>query len=298
MKFGITFSHKYLSDLKLSVIDALDLALSMKFSIIRLGCYWSEIEKKENRYDFTELNRILDQCERVGQNIVMNVGVKSPRWPEFYWPEFVKEKNFSIEESVNRLNKFVEVVIQELKRYKCITMWQIENEPLDPSGPDNIIIPIEILEKEIEIVRNIDLRPILLTAWGNDVRKRKTVDFLIDMGNYVGLDIYYKVYNRKFLGKNWYSKPETSKNFYKKLVKQEPDKILIAELQAEPWEPEHKAYKNFNNGSMSVDILKANIEKMETIGFQDVWLWGFEYWYYQYSVGNVGYIDLIKNICL
>lgn len=61
---GITLSHLHLEYLGLDKQKSLKKALSMNFSHIRLGAYWNEIEKENNKYDFSDLLEILEQCEK------------------------------------------------------------------------------------------------------------------------------------------------------------------------------------------------------------------------------------------
>lgn len=301
MNFGITFSHKYLNDLKLPVDEALKFAVSMNFDLIRLGCYWNEIEKEMDNYDFSSLHKLLNYCEAKGQGIIMNIGVKSPRHPEFYWPTYVESKNFENEKAVGRLYKFIEKISKELKKYKCIKMWQVENEPLDPSGPENMAIPLEILKNEITILKSIDSRPILLTVWGNDAHKRNTIPLLLPLCDYLGLDIYYKVYVGKGFWGNKYSGINNLLPFFADVLKQNPNKILIAEMQAEPWEDNDDFFRDPSKlskkmGSISVEKIQENLKRTREMGFENIVFWGFEYWYFNYLQTNKRFVDIVNKI--
>jgi len=234
MKYGITFSHRHLKYLNLSIDNALEFAVSMEFDSIRLGCYWREVEKEKENYDFSSLHKILSYCEEKGQGVVMNLGVKSPRYPEFYWPKYLEIRDFSDKNSIQRLYKFIEMTVDELKKYQRIKMWQVENEPLDPSGPDGKVVPLDVLKNEIAIIKANDSRPILLTVWGNDASNRNTIPTLLPICDFLGLDIYYRVYEGRGFGGNKYSGIDHLLPFFTDILNQNPDKVLVAEMQAEP----------------------------------------------------------------
>lgn len=295
LRFGITFSHTHLNHLKIPINDALDLALEMGFSHLRLGSYWREVERNEGVYDFSVLEDLLNRCEKTGQKVIMNVGVKSPRWPEFYWPGYLKEKGFNNSEVRKRTLLFIEKLVKTLNKYSCITHWQVENEPLDPSGQENLAVPIDFLKEEVELVRKLDDRPIILTLWANDLESRQLFPEVLPISDMIGLDLYYKQFIKSDKGKSFYEGPKTNDDYLREIVKTSHKEVIITELQAEPWEKDEKGYLSKNPGSISPELLESNLKKALSLGVKEILLWGFEYWYYQKSQGNNRYLEVIKE---
>ncbi|MFZ5438057.1 MAG: endo-1,4-beta-xylanase [Patescibacteria group bacterium] len=286
---GITFSHRHLEYLKLDVEPALAKALTLNFSHLRLGCYWSEIEPAKNNYNFSKINQLLEKCEVANQPVILTIGVKAPRWPEFYWPEHIKEKNFTHLVTQQKIINFLEKIVEKLKKYQCITYWQVENEPLDPSGPSNLVIPLSFLKKEIELVKNLDHRKVLINFWGNDLLTRKLIYKIEDQADLIGLDLYPKQFVKKILGKNIYKNYfgfHQPKNKLLNTLKNINQKIIITELQAEPWEDNEQEYLSKNPASISPTKLEQNILAALELPIEEILLWGFEYWWWQKKQNN------------
>ena len=295
IRFGITFSHTHLNYLKIPIDDALDFALEMGFSHLRLGSYWHAIEKSKGLYNFSVLEDLLNRCEKTKQKVIMNVGVKSPRWPEFYWPGYLKEKGFNNSEAKKRTLLFMEKLVKTLKNFSCITHWQVENEPLDPSGQENLVVPIDFLKEEVELVRKLDNRPIILTLWANDLESRQLFPKVSSISDVIGLDLYYKQFMKSDKGRSFYEGPRTDDDYLREIVKTSPKEVIITELQAEPWEKDMKGYLSKNPGSISPKLLEGNLKKASSLGVKEILLWGFEYWYYQKSQGDNRYLKVIKE---
>ena len=294
-QLGITFSHPHIQHLGLSVESALEYALSMGFSHIRIGCYWNSIEKHKDVYDFGELERILDKCEAARQPIIMNLGMKSPRWPEFYIPTYLENAEVGGSEMKERVLLFIEATITKLNKYNCITHWQVENEPFDPSGESNLIIPLSILKEEVGLVRSLDKRHILLSLWGNEMEKRNVTPLLLPLTDSIGLDIYFKQYKGTLFGRSFYTGPQTNDEYFRKFIQNSSKPILITELQGEPWEKNEQGYVSEKQRSISPQLLKKNIERAIRFGSKEILLWGFEYWYFQMKKNNRSYMNILKE---
>ena len=297
-KIGITFSHPHLEYLGLNIDDSLKKALSMNFSHLRIGAYWTEIEKQEDKFDFSKLENILKKCEKEKQSVVLTIGVKAPRWPEFYWPEHIKLKNLNNKETQTKIIRFIKKTIQNFKKYKCIKYWQVENEPLDSSGPDNLSIPFEFLEEEVGIVRGMDDRKIIINLWGNDLLNRGYLKKTEELADIIGLDFYPKQFIKKIMGKSFYKNYvgiHQSKNKLIKDLKESKKPIWITELQAEPWEENEKGYFLKNPKSISPQKLVKNIEDAKKIPVEEIILWGFEYWLWKEKVGDDDYLTILQT---
>ena len=92
MKLSTTFSHRHLNYLECDVFQSLDQAFQMDFQYLRLGVYWDEVEKKEGEYDWSTISSLLEKCEKEEQATVLTIGCKAPRYPEFYFPDWLKYK--------------------------------------------------------------------------------------------------------------------------------------------------------------------------------------------------------------
>lgn len=163
---GTTFSQVQCEYLELDWKDTYKETLEMNFDVIRLGAYWSRIERKQGVFDFSELDWQLEQARNKDREILLTVGMKAPRWPEYHIPQWLHEKNRSrngINISENRLIKkhaleFVKQVVIRYSENSNIIAWQVENEPFNRSGPNEWWISEDFLKEEIRIVREIDSR--------------------------------------------------------------------------------------------------------------------------------------------
>jgi hypothetical protein len=295
MLFGTTYSHRHAAYLKLNPIQAFESLLSVGFDSIRLGCYWDEIEKIEGSYDFTTIKSYLDLCEKRNQKVVLTVGMKAPRWPEFFIPSWIQTKSFdSLSPYVDRLMK---ATISSLKDYSCISHWQVENEPLDPSGPDKLTIPYWLLQKEVALVRSLDpQRSVVITMWGNDLTRRDVCTSAAGLADVMGIDMYYKVFITKKFSHSFYLGPRDSEARMKQYIRSHKKPLWITELQAEPWEADHVSYLASEPQSMNTDHLQKNIERVKLLQPEVIFLWGSEYWLWKYSQGDTSMWETVTHI--
>ncbi len=290
-QFGATFSHPHLEYLKIPLEFALEESLKQNFTYLRLGAYWNRIEKNPNQYDFAELIYLLNFFAKNKQKIILTLGVKAPRWPEFYWPDFIEQKSTTSPETQEKILKFIKKVIEATKHFSCITHYQVDNEPFDPIGTENLCISVSFLIQVIELVRKLDRRPIILTLWGNAVMSRGFFKKAEELADIIGLDLYYKQFIAQVFGKNYYKGPNQSDSALEKLINSSTKPVWITELQAEPWEKDEQGYLSKNPESMNSEQLQKNIERAQKLPVQEILLWGFEYWLGQKRQGDRG-LDL------
>lgn len=295
-KIGITFSQPHLEYLGIPIDLAIKEALKYNFSHIRLGAYWNRLEASLGHYDFRELLSLLNHFEKAQQPIILTLGVKAPRWPEFYWPDFIINKNTNNSETQTLLLRFIKQVIEETKSFTCITHWQIENEPLDPSGPENLTISKSFLKQEIELLKQLDSRPVIINLWGNDLLVRGFFENAAELADEVGIDLYYKQFFTQILGKNIYRGPSQKDGALNKLIKSIKKPVWITELQAEPWEKNEQNYLSKNPGSINPEQLKENILRANQLPVKEILLWGFEYWLWRKQQGDNRYLEIIRDI--
>lgn len=283
MKYGFSLSKGQCDWLGVNPNDILNNLKNSKLRVVRLGLYWNEIEKEECIYDFKESEALINLASELGYEIILTLGVKAPRWPEFYTPKYLldKYKNIqSIPEDIltKRLLKFLEASVNKFRDERNITTWQVENEPLDASGPDQVSLSASILQQEIDLVRSLDSRKILVTIWGNDMKRRNTLKkaYALQNVDILGFDIYPK---RPFFFR--FYKPSLTNKDILKMNKEIIDMgmtPILAELQAEPWEEgfDYKLHPE-KIKSISLEQIERNINDYKNLGFETILLWGIEY---------------------
>ena len=92
MKLGASFSHVHLRSLGLNPLRAIEGFKTLNLPWIRLGCYWNEIEKQKGKYDFGNIEPLIEFCEKNNINVVLTIGMKASRWPEYYLPDWLEKK--------------------------------------------------------------------------------------------------------------------------------------------------------------------------------------------------------------
>jgi beta-galactosidase GanA len=85
-QMGASFSQHELEARGLDWRAALVDYKTLGFNFVRLGLYWSDCESTEGVFDFSEMDEIMDSLKDSGIKVLLTVGMKAPRDPEFYIP--------------------------------------------------------------------------------------------------------------------------------------------------------------------------------------------------------------------
>jgi hypothetical protein len=302
---GVTFSRRQAEYLGLPWKDTFSAVLSLSPTVVRLGAYWDEIERRPGEYDFSSLDWQLERLPASSYRVVLTVGMKAPRWPEYYVPSWLLQRTrpgyratVSDDALVRaRALKFVEAVVTQYQDHPSIGYWQVENEPLDPSGPRQWRIGADFVEEEVQLVRALDQgqRPIILSMFvgtppplaglppwrsEDEGRARK----LLSMADILGLDLYpsrgIRVFGHDFYldwsGWGW----ERSAMSLRQLALDQGKDAWVMEAQAEPWEPSKLVYlEGEESRSVGPRTAASTFDRLSSGGFGTILLWGAEHWY-------------------
>lgn len=275
-KLGVDFSKNYAEYLGLDWQEAYTAILDdLEVKEIRLAAPWAQIEPIKDHWVFTDLDWQVEEAVKRGVSIVMVVGRRTPHWPECHDPEWVAELPDEI--VVDRQFQMVEKVVEHYKDVDHIKMWQVENEPLlDLFG----LCPpadINLLRKEVSLVKTLDKRPIMITDSGE-------LSFWVaaaNTGDVFGTTLYRVTYNPWF-GYLYYNLPPIFYNLKARWAGQNPGDVIISELQAEPWAPDGLLDVPLSEQKYSMDgkRLVSHVNYAKKTGFAGAYLWGAEWWYW------------------
>jgi len=287
--FGVTFSQPFAEELGLDWKEAYSAILDdLGVKKIRLVAYWPKVEPFSGRYSFDDLDYQVNTAGRKGANIILVVGRKVPRWPECHIPEWARI--ISESEQQKKILSLIEQVVNRYKENDAIVAWQVENEPFLESFGECPDLDEDFLDKEIALVRKLDgSRPIIVSASGELSSWIQPAT----RANILGTTLYRIVWNKTLS----YFKYPIPPIFYHKranLVKWVTgiDRIIIVELQAEPWGPGAIYQMDIGEQSKSMDLdkFKGIINYTYKTGFDEAYLWGVEWWYWRKEV--LGYPDI------
>lgn len=284
IKYGVTFSPQYAGYLKLDWQNTyLDLLDRLKVRNLRLPSYWDVLESQPGKYNFSQTDFLIKEAGKRGAKIILVVGARQPRWPECHVPAWAQK--LSLED---RRQKILDLAQQIITRYQNSTQiwaWQVENEPFlsffgqgcDPADKN-------FLTKEVDLVKSLSNKPIIMTDSGE-------LGFWVipmQLSDVFGTTLYRRVYDKN-LGYFTFPIPAyfyNIKSAVARIFAPSNKKTIIIELQAEPWLQQLFTVKDF----------KANIEFSQKTGFDQVYLWGAEWWYYMAEQGHPEYLDYAKTL--
>jgi len=282
--YGTTFSKKYADEIGLDWKDAyIKILDDLGAKNLRLVVYWEDSEPTPDRYNYDDIKWQLDEAEKRDAHVILSVGQKVPRFPECFAPQWWKNLK-DTEMKNNELYEFVMNTVIELKGYNSIKIWQIENEPFFPFG-ECAPLARGPIEKEIELVRKIDKRPILVQDSGEGGFWFPTYS----LGDYLGISMYRKIWYDfwgVFLGRSIYFQYPLAHWTYKikaNLVGVPVDRIYVTELQGEPWGPglNTKLTKADKDMTMSRQDFINTIAYAQNAGFKHYYVWGAEWWLWE-----------------
>lgn len=295
IKFGVTFSPRYAKYLQLdwqkTYLQILD---NLKVKNLRIPTYWDILEPQPDQFNFTETDYLLNEAGKRQARMIVVVGAKQPRWPECHIPAWAEK--LTVEKRQEELLQFIGKVVQRYKDDPQIWAWQIENEPMLVFGEGCDKPDINFLKKEVELVKSLSGKTVIMTDSG-ELGFWQTPMFLSDV---FGTTLYRQVSDR-FLGYMTYPLPPYFYSIKSSLIRSifapESKKTIIVELQAEPWladgvfapskqQAERFTTKNFEN----------YIDFSQKTGFDEVYLWGAEWWYFMGEQGYPEYLEFAKTL--
>ncbi|MFA6096638.1 MAG: cellulase family glycosylhydrolase [Candidatus Paceibacterota bacterium] len=293
--YGITYSKDFAIHLSLdwkeTYIALLD---DLGVRQFRIPTYWTETESVKDSYFFDDIDWQISEAKKRNAKIILNVGQKQPRWPECHIPDWAMA--LGAERRQEELLEMIKLTVDRYKNNDTISRWQVENEPYLQFG-NCPKFDEDFLDREIALVKSIDnTRPVIISdsgELGTWYGAGKRADIL-------GTTLYRIVWD-KYLG---YVKYPISSLVYRIkaaviMLTTDVDKIIIVELQGEPWGPKmiietpiEEQYR-----SMGVDQFKNNIEFVKKVEFSEAYLWGGEWWYWLKTKHNDPRIwDEARNI--
>lgn len=308
MEFGATFSHRHLLFLRLDPQEAIRAYALLDLPWIRLSCYWDEIEPQPGVFSFVHIDPLLAYCDTHGIRVALTIGIKAPRYPEFYLPSWLKgEIPFGYRSVITPQHErlfaatrsFLTATIRHVRSYRSIRVYQIENEPLDPSGAHALALSADFVKEEIALVRSLDPnRNILTTVWGNEAKRRNAWQQLAHYSDIVGLDIYYRQAVSFFHLARTHIGPVDSTSETRDIITRMRNlrkTVWISELQAEPWEHNTLVPKHPRPPSFLPEHADDTIGRAAGLFPSVVLLWGFEWWYYRKTEGDASYWQSIAT---
>ncbi len=278
--FGVHFSPQYAEELGLDWQEAyLAILDDLQVKHLRLSAPWDEVEKVRGAWNFAELDWQIAEASKRDIDIILVLGRRTPRWPECHDPVWLD----SLSQELVKAEQ-LEMVAEVIKRYKnenSIIAWQVENEPMLDSFGECPPADVDLLRREVAVVKNLDDRPILITdsgelgAWTVPAR----------IGDLFGTTLY-RVTHNKFLGYFYYHLPPAFYNLKARLTAKDLDEIIISELQGEPWArvPMKTMPLEEMKYSMDEERLKIHANYAKKTGLSSAYWWGAEWWYWMKQV--------------
>lgn len=275
---GMTFSSRYATDLGLDWRETyVTLLQDVGVRKLRLPVYWDLVEQKQGEYLYADVDWQLAEAKKVGAEVILTIGVKVPRWPECHIPDWAEDDTMIRQAGMLR---FIRQTVTRYQNDSTVVKWQVENEPFLNFG-DCPPFDLSFFEQEIALVKMLDqTRPILLTDSGE-----LSVWFgAASRGDEFGTTLYRDIYNSKVggyftypIGPNFF---RTKERLIRAFTSQEHFSVI--ELQAEPWAsgwvttvPLEEQFITMNEQS-----LEDNVTYARRVGFEDIYLWGGEWWYW------------------
>lgn len=307
MRIGATFSATNARWSGLDAKEALARVIDLGFEPLRLCGYWDQ--------PLSDLEWQVEAAVAAARKIVVTVGMKAPRWPEFHVPT-------GLTPAVRRGGAVgrpapvaaaaltqIETLVTRFRDSPAIEWWQVENEPSNRSGPRNWWISTEQLRAEVGTVRALDGRPVVLTAFGHFDR---LVDYgsgnrllngqallgrgsgvepdllsLLQPEDVLGLDLYHSIGRPRGV---WHAgPPERYLSRWQEEAGRRGIGCWVTELQAEPWEPTPAT--QWTPRSVAPDDVADRLREVAGAGAGTVLLWGIEYWLAQEKRGNRDWLD-------
>lgn len=297
---GTTFSQLQCHYMELDLQETFRAICELGLDRIRLCAYWDDIERTENEFNFSTLDWLLDECDRHKIEVVLAVGMKVPRWPEFHFPQWLQNRHDVFAQgrpldqnpaiAAHTLN-FMQRVVEHARTAPAITHWQVENEPFTRLAiAAGRYLSYDFVRQEVEMVRSriathqkLVLTGSITLPAAQDAIETEVLHENLQLADAVGVNVYTKVP----LGNTFfYLEPlppfwKTLRHWQRTLTQNQTE-AWVAEAQAEPWEPNQLVAMGKPKYPSATPKRTTNlVATLAESGFSTILLWGCEYWYWQ-----------------
>jgi hypothetical protein len=277
--WGVVFSQKHAKYLGLdwqktylAILDGLGARE------IKVASYWDLLEPENGFYNFTDLDWQIEEAGKRGANVLLVLGMKSPRWPECHIPDWALGLDKAGQQE--KIMEMLKVSVLHYRESDVILGWQVENGPFFIFGECPWADPA-FLEKEISLIKSLDKksRPIIVSDSGEGpfwFRAAKVSDI-------VGITMYKKVWVSQLGTYFTYPFPPVFYHRKAEIIRRLFHKeVICVELQAEPWAPQllYDTPLKEQEKTMNLEQFRYNIDFAQKTGLSKFYLWGAEWWYW------------------
>ncbi|OGL88852.1 hypothetical protein A3H75_01005 [Candidatus Uhrbacteria bacterium RIFCSPLOWO2_02_FULL_51_9] len=275
--YGVTFSKAHAEALGLNWKEALTASLDdLGIRHFRLAAYWNDIEPTDDHFNFENLDWQVNEITKRGGTIIMSIGERLPRWPQCHTPPWAAA--LDVGERQQKLLQMLPAVVAQYENNRAVIRWQVENEPLLPMLEDCTPPDENFLAKELALVERMDqTRPLMTTAngeLGNWEEAGQYVDVL-------GVSLYRTVWEPD-ANYSDYPFPPAFYKFRAETARDVVPRIVLSELQAEPWFPgqgfDVTRAEKYHSGSPA--LFQKILRYARKTGFDEIYLSGVEWWYW------------------
>jgi hypothetical protein len=328
VQIGVSFSHRRAAALGLDYRKAFRQLEAMHFRVIRLSAYWDEVDSNGYR----NLDWLMTEARRSHQPVALALGMKGLGWPEFYIPASAMplttlrdSQDVALDPDLKEAALlFVEGTAARYRDNPELVAWQVENEPFNRAGPDNLWIDADFVRQEIAAVKSVDPhdRPVIVNSFshfnllfdqasnrdGFDLKSLLGFDGtdaemqslnVLGAGDILGLDVYTAIGYQLLGGEhiahadsNWDDRLESLRHKAQRAGK----RAWITEAQAEPWEASQDTWDNPK--STSPAAMRAMFRSLQDAGYSTVLFWGSEYWLWRAAHGDSRWIDTASSLLI
>jgi hypothetical protein len=279
---------------------------------VRISVEWSQVEPAPGQYDFSLVDTLLGAAQNRDARVLLTVGVKGQRHPEYYIPQWVLDNsNLKNGETVSddpflrsHALAMVDAVVTHVAGNAAIDSWSADNEPYVASPrASNWVLGEDFVREEAQVIRADDPahRPVVINHAQHFVFDRRWHVALAD-SDILGTSIYpfrrYEVAGRELIVPILEIGPlQTNYAAQARAAKAAGRDFWITEMQAEPWSDDIRLISPANPADdLTPAHFQDNIDYARRTGASRVYLWGAEWWLYERDhFGDSTWWDLARS---
>lgn len=279
---------------------------------VRLSIQWDEVEPAEGTFDFSLTDALVRTAAENGATVMLSVGMKAQRHPEYYIPDWaltgldlpngsVVSDNAALRE---RALTMVSRTVQHYAHEPVIDSWGAENEAYIASHrSDRWSLSRDYVAEVAQVIHENDPlgRPVSINHAQHFVMDQRWRDALGDSdilgqsmyphrnGDVFGMHVVANIMEIGPLMPNYAHQA--------RLAVKAGKQFWVTELQGEPWtEVDSRLItpENPSHNLVAAD-LRENIVYARKTGAARIYLWGAEWWLYQQALGDSSWLDVVRD---